>query len=320
MNYPVPVGRWHGNQGSGPSGSLDHAEEENTQQNEHGNQVGNNAWGAPINSGNTNGNAGNDNTTAGGWGGSGNNNTSQPGGDNMANNWDQRPEENQQDQNGDNNGAWDNNADNTSNNQHQQTDQGQGDKSQNNDQQTQDNSGGWVNESVQSNQTEGNWDNNGQNPQPEGNWNSDAIHDPSTAQPQQPAQNWPSQPTPPQASRTTRPLYGPYGAYYSTHLHAATALSPTAEAEEEPPFDVPEMIAVDRGTTHQVQPGKGYLYVHRRASPEYLDAIEEPYARFVFKYRTKGMFKHIRACSDARVPMWPRFLAMGLARIGISRG
>src|SRR2546430_13519520 len=62
---------------------------------------------------------------------------------------------------------------------------------------------------------------------------------------------------------------------YSTHLHAGTALSPTAEAEEEPPFDVPEMIAVDRGTTHQVQPGKGYLYVHKRASPEYLDAIEE---------------------------------------------
>ena len=230
----------------------------------------------------------------------------------MANNWDQRPEENQQDQNGDNNGAWDNNADNTSNSQHQQTDQGQGDNSQNNDQQWQDSSGGgWGNESAQNNQTEGNWDNNGQNPQPQGNLDSDTVHDPGTAQPQQPAQNWPSQPTPPQASRTTRPLYGPYGAYYSTNLHAGTALSPTAEAEEEPPFDVPEMIAVDRGTTHQVQPGKGYLYVHKRASPEYLDAIEEPYARFVFKYRTKGMFKHIRTCSDARVPMWPRFLAMG---------
>lgn len=292
MNYPVPVGGWHGNQWSRPSGSLDHAKEESTRLNESENQASNNTWGAPINNRNTNGEAGNDNATAGGWGDSDdNNNNSQPAGDNTANNWDQQPQENQQNPTGENNGGWDNNADNPNDNQQQQTHQGWGDNNQNNDQQTQDNGGGWSNENTHNNQAPGNWDNNGQPLQAQGNWENDAAHDNTTTQPQQPAQDWSSQPAPPPPSRTTRPLYGPYGAYYSTHPHTTTALSPTAEAEEEPPYDVPETIAAERGTTHQVQPGKGYLYIHRRASPEYMDGIEEPYARFVFKYRTKGMFQ-----------------------------
>jgi hypothetical protein len=122
-------------------------------------------------------------------------------------------------------------------------------------------------------ETQSGWDGNandtGQPPQAQNDWNATG-----------------SQPAPELGPRSNRPLYGPYGAYYSSHPR--TTLSPTAEAEEEPPFDVPEIIAANKGITHQVQPGKGYLYTHKCASPEYIDSIEEPYARFVFKYRTKG--------------------------------
>ena len=50
---------------------------------------------------------------------------------------------------------------------------------------------------------------------------------------------------------------------------------------------MPEIVAAEKGTTRQVQPGKGYLYTHKRASPEYIDSIEEPYVRFVFNIERK---------------------------------
>jgi hypothetical protein len=272
MKYPVPAGGWPGNQ-PGKPGSLYPAKEENNitskPQNDSGNQEENNAWGNTANS-NNDGNTGNDNNAnQSGWDNNNNGDNNQPLGDNTGAGWgDQQPDNQQQDQTGDNNGAWGDNNNNNDN--------------QNNDQQPQNNSGGgWDDNNGQNNQTQaqGNWDNNNAN---------------ANTHPQQPTQDWPTQPSTgaPQSqpqlasSRTTRPLYGPYGAYYST---TATALSPAAEAEEEPPFDVPETIAAARGTTHQVQPGKGYLYLHKRASPQYVDGIEEPYARFVFKYCTKGM-------------------------------
>ncbi len=79
-----------------------------------------------------------------------------------------------------------------------------------------------------------------------------------------------------------RPLNGPHGPYYGSFHNFDESLRP--DAGEEPPYDVPE----DMSTTHQVKTGPGFHYVHKRRSPEYLDTLEEPYARFVFKYRTRG--------------------------------
>lgn len=89
-----------------------------------------------------------------------------------------------------------------------------------------------------------------------------------------------------------RDLYGPHGPYYA--LRADRLGGPSPDAEEEPRFDVPKSLAAERGSTKQVQPGPGYLYYKRRIIPEYVDTLESPYARFVFKYRTKG--KHILHC------------------------
>lgn len=91
------------------------------------------------------------------------------------------------------------------------------------------------------------------------------------------------------AQAKKRILYGPHGPYYTTEAAASTA--PTPDAEEEPRYDVPRAIAEQIGASRQVQPGRGYIYQKKRYAPEYIDTLEEPYARIVFKYRTKEQIK-----------------------------
>ena len=88
------------------------------------------------------------------------------------------------------------------------------------------------------------------------------------------------------AADVLRELYGPHGPYYS--FRALRLDEPQPDAEEEPRYDVPQSLAAQRGSTKQVQPGPGYRYFKKRMIPEYIDSMETPYARFVFKYRTKG--------------------------------
>lgn len=90
-------------------------------------------------------------------------------------------------------------------------------------------------------------------------------------------------------SDISRDLYGPHGPYYA--LRAMRLGEPRPDAEEEPRFDVPKPLAMARGSTKQVQPGPGYRYYKKRIVPEYIDTLENPYARFVFKYRTKGKIR-----------------------------
>ena len=45
-----------------------------------------------------------------------------------------------------------------------------------------------------------------------------------------------------------------------------------------------------RRLSHQVHRGKPLLYAHKVASPSYMDSHEQPYATFVFHYRSKGMY------------------------------
>ncbi|KAL1960740.1 hypothetical protein VTO42DRAFT_6570 [Malbranchea cinnamomea] len=61
--------------------------------------------------------------------------------------------------------------------------------------------------------------------------------------------------------------------------------------DEPPLYTVPEPIARERSLTHQVQVGSPLPYVHRVRTPQYLDTIEDPYAKFVFKYRRKDVIE-----------------------------
>ena len=47
-------------------------------------------------------------------------------------------------------------------------------------------------------------------------------------------------------------------------------------------------VADSRRLSHYVQHGEAYPYIHRMATPEYMDTFEEPYAVFVFKYASDG--------------------------------
>jgi hypothetical protein len=135
----------------------------------------------------------------------------------------------------------------------------------------------------------GSWDNTNNS---RGNGN-DGNGDPSSNQDNQPnSQSRGSHcPTSANAMPATipaplRPMYGPHGPYYT--FKSSTSTDFAAEVDEEPRYDVPQFLVEETGTSRQVQPGSGYLYHHRRCIPQYLDHIEEPYARFIFKYRTKG--------------------------------
>lgn len=95
-----------------------------------------------------------------------------------------------------------------------------------------------------------------------------------------------SQSNPDQEVDTHRDLYGPHGPYFTTRAVRPGEARP--DAEEEQRYDVPRAVAMKTGSTKQVQPGPGYRYYKKRTIPEYVDSLEQPYARFVFKYRTKG--------------------------------
>jgi len=57
---------------------------------------------------------------------------------------------------------------------------------------------------------------------------------------------------------------------------------------EEPLVVVPTKVAEEKQLSHQVQAGKGALYHHRAEKAEHMDTMENPYAVFVFKYRSLG--------------------------------
>lgn len=62
-----------------------------------------------------------------------------------------------------------------------------------------------------------------------------------------------------------------------------------AFASVKPLCKVPSEVAQRNSTTHQVHVGQSIRYVHRKASPKYMDGHDDPYAVFVFKYRSRGI-------------------------------
>ncbi|KAI9809020.1 MAG: hypothetical protein M1825_002309 [Sarcosagium campestre] len=62
-------------------------------------------------------------------------------------------------------------------------------------------------------------------------------------------------------------------------------------AEEPPPYILTEEVAESKFISHQIQPGKGAKYSHHLKRPVYMDSFEEPYAVFVFHYRTKELLE-----------------------------
>lgn len=191
-----------------------------------------------------------------------------------------------------NTGAWQNHDNNNQNNSGNSWDNNN-DASQNN------NGSGWDNKNdVNQNNSGsggggggGGWnDNNESNNTQPGNWNNDQTNNTNA--------NTNDTPTP--AMPAKRPLYGPHGAYFTSKAFGDPEVP--ADAEEEPRYDVPQAIAQSKGTSKQVQPGTGYIYNKKRCAPRYIDTMDEPYARFVFKYRTKEQIKNETGIEIAAEP------------------
>ena len=179
--------------------------------------------------------------------------------------------------NNDNQGWGDNNA---GNNSWDQNNQGQNDSGN-----QQGNTGGWANDNQNAAAVNGQsngWD-NAQNGDPA------PTNQPTTWNNNQnsfsTANGRPALGGPP----NIRVLYGPHGAYFTSNL---ARNAPPPDVQEEPRYDVPQAIAQLMGVTKQVQPGPGYKYTKKRCAPRYIDTVEEPYAKFVFKYRTKEQLKN----------------------------
>ncbi|GME54859.1 Zinc finger zz-type protein [Neofusicoccum parvum] len=61
----------------------------------------------------------------------------------------------------------------------------------------------------------------------------------------------------------------------------------------EVPYVVPEETAREKAVNQYVHAGKGFNYSHITARPKYMDSLEQPYAIFRFKYRSRDMLGKI---------------------------
>ncbi|KAK2878127.1 hypothetical protein FQN49_001126 [Arthroderma sp. PD_2] len=84
------------------------------------------------------------------------------------------------------------------------------------------------------------------------------------------------------------PIWGPPPPIQRVHT-LITPFCRGQEASEPPLYTVPDQVAQERSLSHQVQVGKSSTYSHKVQVPQYLDTMEEPYAKFVFKYRVKDV-------------------------------
>lgn len=82
----------------------------------------------------------------------------------------------------------------------------------------------------------------------------------------------------------------PYWSYWKQPTDNDIGPNPfvPAFASVEPLCKVPSEVAQRNNTTHQVHVGQSIPYAHRKASPKYLDSHDDPYAVFVFQYRSRG--------------------------------
>ena len=74
---------------------------------------------------------------------------------------------------------------------------------------------------------------------------------------------------------------------------------PEVEVVEGPIHQVPRDVAQRHWMSHQVLLGKPAAYMHKTSKPKYIDSHENPYAVFVFHYRSKGTCNNL--CADGYV-------------------
>ncbi|RMZ66732.1 zinc finger zz-type [Pyrenophora seminiperda CCB06] len=77
----------------------------------------------------------------------------------------------------------------------------------------------------------------------------------------------------------------------SSHKLRTISEDQTYIAPKEPRYTIPEKVASEKGIEHQVRPGPATEYGHAVGRPEYMDRLDNPYAVFRFKYRSRSILK-----------------------------
>ncbi|KAL7771094.1 hypothetical protein CFE70_001036 [Pyrenophora teres f. teres 0-1] len=85
----------------------------------------------------------------------------------------------------------------------------------------------------------------------------------------------------------------------SSHKLRTISENQTYIAPKEPRYTIPEKIASEKGIKHQVRPGPAIEYGHVVGRPEYMDRLDNPYAVFRFKYRSRSI---LRALFGDQIP------------------
>ncbi|KAM3415530.1 hypothetical protein BST61_g9051 [Cercospora zeina] len=92
-----------------------------------------------------------------------------------------------------------------------------------------------------------------------------------------------------------RPVIKPYWGEWATR--ADDKRKPRAQPRDAYVYPAPPSIAAPAGkapsVSHGVQAGRGANYMHKLHRPEYLDTMQQPYAIFTFKYRSKHALEEI---------------------------
>lgn len=94
-------------------------------------------------------------------------------------------------------------------------------------------------------------------------------------------------------SMATPRRYKPYWSTWRQSDGIQSKLTPMDPADGiwEPLCRVPMGVARQNNLSHQVHLSQPAQYSHRQSSPTYMDSFENPYAVFVFHYRSKGMLR-----------------------------
>lgn len=102
---------------------------------------------------------------------------------------------------------------------------------------------------------------------------------------------------------STAPKPKPYWAFWrqSNEVESKKINSNPANEPAYPLYPVPLEIALQKKTTHQVHVNQPAPYYHKTSSPMYMDSFENPYAVFVFHYRSKCKFCFGRSVASADI-------------------
>ncbi|KAK2811964.1 hypothetical protein FQN50_001671 [Emmonsiellopsis sp. PD_5] len=189
---------------------------------------------------------------------------------------------NNDEQDNNNNGSWDQNDNNQPQDWGGQSNGNGGDG---------ENTGGWGNDqNANSNdnfQATQDWNNSGNGNNETGNSNWDQPNNaPANSTPFTASQNVP-QPPPMQQ----RPSYFDL-ADSSNDLTFVSPMSSAPIKDEPALYTVPESVAQAESLSHQVQIGSRAKYIHRIRTPRYIDDMDEPYAKFTFKYRVADVIQN----------------------------